>query len=65
VLRGRPAPWPAPARLAEQDPGLDQAPHALLDEERILAGPVTEEALERLQRAVGAEQGVEQLVDAL
>jgi hypothetical protein len=44
---------------------LDQRPHALLEEERIAAGPGDKEGLERLERCVGAEQCQEQLARAL
>ena len=44
---------------------LDQRPHALLEEERIAAGPGDEDWLERLDGGVGAQQGQEQLAGAL
>ena len=50
---------PAPA---SQDPGLDQCPHALLQEEGVALGPLDQQARERGQARVIAEQDVQQLV---
>src|SRR5262245_59494137 len=53
------------ASLVEQDMSLDQGPHALLDKQRVPPCPSREESLERLDRRVAAQQGVEQLLRAL
>ena len=49
------------AALARQGPGLDQRPHALLQEERVALGPRDQQALERLEAGVGPEQRAEEL----
>src|SRR5438445_440826 len=51
--------------LACEGMRLDECPRALLEKERIAAGPGDEDGLERLDGGVGAKQGQEQLVGAL
>src|SRR2546425_8234987 len=52
------------AAFADQDPGLDERPHALLQEERIALGPRNQEPREGLELNVGPEQRLEQLAGA-
>jgi len=53
------------ATLTRQDSRLDQRADALLDEERVALGPLDHEPLERGERRVAPEQGVEQGLGAL
>ena len=43
-----------------EEPGLDERPHRLLDEERVAVGALDDELLERIEARIGAEQRVEQ-----
>jgi hypothetical protein len=62
-LDGRQGPHEAiGAALAGEGPGLDERPHALLQEERVALRPRDQPALERIEAGVGPEQGVEELL---
>ena len=50
-----------PPGAAGQGPGLDQRPHALLQEERIPVGALDEDLFERLKRGIMAEPHIQQL----
>ena len=56
---------PVGAALAGERPGLDERPHALLQEERVALRPRDQHALERLEAGVGPEQRAEELLGAL
>ena len=51
--------------FADQGLGLHQGPHALLEEEGIALGPLDEKLLERLECAVGTQEGLEEVLSAL
>ena len=53
------------AALPARAPRLDERPHALLEEERVAAGPRDEERLQRLDAGVGPSKRQEQLAGAL
>ena len=56
---------PVGAALAEQGPGLDERPHALLQEERVALRPRDQHALERIEAGVGPKQRAEELLGGL
>ena len=61
-LDGREGPCqPVGTALAGQRSGLDERPHALLQEERVPLGPLDQHALERVERSVGPDQRAEEL----
>ena len=51
---------PVRAALAREHPVVHEAPHALLEEERVALGPREEEPLEGLEAGVAPEQGLQQ-----
>ena len=51
---------PVRAALAHEHPVVDEAPHALLEEERIALGPREEEPLQGLEAGVAPEQRLQQ-----
>ena len=53
------------AACALEHTGIDQRSHDLFDEERIPAGALHQEALERWQARVGAQQGLKEFREAL
>ena len=56
---------PVRSRVAGQDLGFHQAPHALLQEQGIPLGALDQETPERLELRLGPEEGPEQLLGAL
>ncbi|HEX9408362.1 MAG TPA: hypothetical protein VGA23_01790 [Methylomirabilota bacterium] len=50
---------------AEQRPRLDHRAYTLLDEKRITPGLAGKQGLERIERSVGSEQGIEQFAGGL
>ena len=52
---------PVGAALADQRPGLDERPHALLQEERIALRPLDQHTLERIETGIGPDQRAEEL----
>src|SRR6266852_7398005 len=51
--------------FADQGLGLHQGPHALLQEEGVALGLLDEKLLERLEPAVGTQEGLEEVLSAL
>src|SRR6266852_4098380 len=51
--------------FADQGLGLHQGPHALLQEEGVALGLLDEKLLERLEPAVGTQEGLEEVLGAL
>ena len=52
-------------RSPDERPGLDEGPHALLQEERVAFRPRDQHASQRLEAGVGPEQRAEELLGAL
>ena len=53
------------AAFADQGLGLHQGPDALLQEEGVPLGPLDQKLFERLERAVGSQEGLEEVLGAL
>jgi hypothetical protein len=56
---------PVVARLAQESPSLDKGPRTLLEKEGIGLRPGDQKALQRCERRISPEKGIEQLVGAL